>query len=150
MFEVRCIVGDKKLSDVLRALKGHTIEHPVVIPVSEAGGESNSGTFDYTVPAQAPKKPKKAKTPRRGGYHMKDKGAKQVVLDLISRSGAIRISAREMKRATVAAGYSTGAYSHALKLLVADRTLRAIAGSRGDYDVIQSETAPVHKVIQHG
>lgn len=157
MFEVRCIVGDKKLSDVLRVLKGHTLEHPVVIPVDEAGmghnvSQTEQASTQTSNPAKVKYKPRRRKV---GGHHVKGKGAVQVVRDLINRTGAIRISAREMKRATMAAGYSPGAYSHAIKLLVADKTIRAISGTHGDYDVVRHtpdvvKITQASEVIQHG
>ena len=34
MFEIRCIVGDKKLAEALRALGGLTLEPPVTLAVA--------------------------------------------------------------------------------------------------------------------
>lgn len=151
MFEVRCIVGDKKLRDVLVFLRGNTLEPPVVIPT----GETDEGTGIVT-PEPKPRQAKvKKRVPRavgrQGGFHRKGLGAVKVIRDLIDNSGAVRISAREMKQVTVAAGYSPGAYSHALKILVADNTVRPSPDTRGDYDVVKTVAhVPAHEAIQHG
>jgi hypothetical protein len=35
MFEIRCIVADKRLADVLHSLRNLTLEAPVVVPIAE-------------------------------------------------------------------------------------------------------------------
>lgn len=156
MFEVRCIVGDKKLSDVLRALKGHTLEHPVVIPVDDKvmSASQLDAADAQPNPKRGPyKKSKVRKSPvQRGGYHLKGEGATRIARDLIERTGVTHITAREIKRATMVAGYSPNAYSHALKILVADKTLRPVKGAVGEYDVIKFTPTVVtaSEAIQHG
>lgn len=149
MFEVRCVVGDKKLRDVLLLLQGNTLEPPVVIPTGNAEPAATPVVTKAPVPQRAAATKKKRKPPiHQGGSHLKGKGATQVVRELIERTNAIRISAREMKHTTVAQGYSDGAYSHAIKLLVADKTIRAIPGTFGEYEVLRPTQA--HETIQHG
>lgn len=158
MFEVRCIVGDKKLSDTLRALRGHTIEPPVVIPVEEDIADDSAkvdGLLKAAATKPQPKFKKRRKPIQMGGKHLKGRGATVIVRDLITSTGATQISSKEMKRATMAQGYSPGAYSHAIKLLVADKTIRAL-NSFGDYEVVKpavkttSTTATAQEMIQNG
>lgn len=122
MFEIRCIVGDKKLSDALRALKGHTIEHPVVLPVDSLSPAA-AGANGNTEPA--PKKKYKRRKPLiAGGSHRAGQGTIQIARDLLTKSGVDKISAREIKQAVMAAGYSHGAYSHAIKILLKEKVLK--------------------------
>lgn len=131
MYEIRCIVGDKRLREVLVFLhNGNTLEHPVVIPVLD-NGHPEPLNVDVTKPIPAlehkPSKPakKKRKSPlQHGGRHLKGMGATEVVRDLIRKTGRPNILAREMSDATLAVGYSKGAYSHAIKLLLAEKVIR--------------------------
>lgn len=122
MFEIRCIVGDKKLREVLVFLNSNnTLEPPVVIPV----GGINAAEVVKKVTVQQPKIYKKRRKPiHRGGKHLKGKGSTQVVRDFIERTGVHHITARDMKTATVSAGYSPNAYSHAVKLLLKDGSIK--------------------------
>lgn len=132
MFEIRCIVGDKKLSDALRALKGHTIEHPVVLPV-------DAETAPVAAPTNGsdpvPKKKYKRRKPLvQGGKHRTGQGTIQIARDLLAKSGVDKISAREIKQAVMAVGYSHGAYSHAIKILLKEKVLKPTE-SMGEYIV---------------
>lgn len=95
MFEVKCIVGDKKLSEVMRALGGLTLEPPVVIAVD--GAEILQ-----------------TKKPRPNG----DMTSFGLVTDLIKRDKLKKITAAQLKQYLVTNGYSSNGYSYALKLLL--------------------------------
>jgi hypothetical protein len=153
MYEVRCIVGDKKLREVLIFLNNNnTLEPPVVIPVgpSSLKGEAamNTTINEAVVHLKKPKPDKKRRKPvQTGGRHQKGTGSVQVVRAFMAQTGATHISAREMKQATIAAGYSPNAYSHAVKLLIADKTIRPIPGHSGAYTVT---TPTISEAMQYG
>ena len=156
MYEIRCIVGDKKLREVLVFLNNNnTLEPPVVIPTaSSLPGINAPKTAPVQPPTQKKAPPKRRKKPiQQGGQHLKGRGSTQIVRDLLERTRATQISAKEMKRATVAAGYSSNAYSHAIKLLLADKTISPDPRQHGNYYVDSSQVlnpTQAHKVSQHG
>lgn len=160
MYEIRCIVGDKKLKEVLVFLhNNNTLEYPVIIPLGNDGhSQPQNGNATQTVqeptkpkaPVQKLKKPKLSAKQRKsplqpGGKHLKGQGATAVVRNLIERTGVTHITARDMIQATMATGYSKGAYSHAIKLLLADKTVRR--GSEIGVYVINKPTQKT--VTQH-
>jgi hypothetical protein len=136
MYEIRCIVGDKKLRDVLVFLtNNNTLEPPVVIPTGPPLTNGLDKLKKDAAKAPMAKKPQK-KSFKHGGKHTKGRGATEIVRDLLTKTGATRIFAREMREAAVAAGYSTNAYSNAIKVLLADNTIRRAKGLFGVYDVV--------------
>lgn len=139
MYEIRCTVSDAKLASVLRALTGLTFGLPSVIVA-----EDNEAPVAKPVAARNSRvraKPKKSlgSVNKLGGLREKGTGAPQIVRDLIASSGASRISAREMRQATVDKGYSPGGYSHAIKLLTKDGTLRPLGF--GHYEIVKKPDA---------
>jgi len=145
MYEVRCLVEDNKLRGVLVFLNNNnTLEPPVVIPTVLNNRDIDAPVVQQPKQPQqstqkkAPPKPKRKKPIQQGGSHLKGKGSTQVVRDYIKGNGVTEITAGEMRKATVAVGYSTNAYSHAIKLLLADRTIRPAPGKpHGNYVVVK-------------
>jgi hypothetical protein len=161
MYEIRCIVGDKKLREVLVFLNNNnTLEPPVVIPVGldRLNGESARDTaikgamVKPTNRPQTYKKQKKSKV-SHGGWHKKGTGSVSVIRAFIEKNRTTHISAREMRDATVLAGYSPNAYSHAVKLLLADNTIFPEPGIQGLYKIVKHAPAShssLHEVSQNG
>lgn len=130
MFEIRCIVGDKKLRDVLLSLRNLTIGAPSVTPVEALGPQED------TAPVASAKPNKKtAKRRTGGGFRVKGTGVIQILRPLIEKSGVEHISAREMKVAAEAAGYRPGAYSHGVKILLEEGSIKALGF--GHYQVVK-------------
>lgn len=118
MFEIRCIVADKRLSEALRALKGLTLEPPVTLPVDEETQEEA---------APQPKKTGQRASDGDAFPHMK------AFLEKIP-VGTI-VMAREMRDHFVALGYPPGGYSYALhKAVDVERMLKRL--DRGKYERI--------------
>jgi len=99
MFEIRCIVGDKKLAEALRALNGLTLEPPVTLAV---GGTE-------LLPANK----------MNGG-----KGAIQIATELIKHDKLKQVTASQLRQCLVTNGYSKNGYSYALKMLLEKKVLR--------------------------
>lgn len=99
---IKCIVQDKRVIDVLRALKPYAIDPPVVDPIDDhvnglakkisASGSVSKIVFDFV-----------------------DKAAK---------AGQKTITSRELKAACVAAGCKDNSYSYGLKLLINRKKLK--------------------------
>lgn len=141
MFEVRCIVGDKKLADALRALKGHTIEPPVAIAISE---DKDPEVARPAVAAQVkPQLTPTARVERRKAKrkrNLRSGGAIGIARSIISVPGKTRVSAKELKQATMAAGYSHNSYSHAIKLMIEDGIVES-TDEKGVYKIVQQTHA---------
>ncbi len=142
MYEIRCTVSDAKLASALKALNGLTFGLPSVIVAEDDEApvaKTASGAKNYV---RGPYKPSKRRIKKAGGLTVKGTGAPQIVRDLIATSGALRISAKEMKQATMAQGYSPGGYSHAVKLLTKDGTIKPLGF--GHYEIVKKpETGSV-------
>lgn len=143
MLEIRCLIEDKRVSEALRALKGLTVDHPVVLPYETESAAQPAPSPQATKPARRDSLSKYKRRVRKdgrpvkvGGHHSKGKGAAEVVRTLIAQSDADHITAREVKRAVMAAGYSTGSYSNALKLLQDEGAIKAME-TIGDYRVVR-------------
>ena len=142
MYEIRCTVSDAKLASVLKALNGLTFGLPSVTVVEDTEApvaKTASARKNYV---RGPYKPSKRKLKKVGGLRDKGSGAPQIVRDLISKSGALRISAKEMKQATMAQGYSPGGYSHAIKLLTEDGTIKPLGF--GHYEIVKKPETATH------
>lgn len=136
MYEIRCNVSDAKLASALTALKGLTFGLPTVQVV-----EDGSTTASTSVPTPAtyprgPYKKNKKKPIVIGSRQRKDQGAVTIVRDLISKQEVgDKFMAREARDATKAVGYSDGAYSHAIKLLKKDGTIKSLGF--GHYQILK-------------
>ena len=103
MFEIRCIVGDKKLAEALRALGGLTLEPPVTLAVGE-------------IQPLAEKKLKIRPVPGKTAF--------QIVTELIKKDRLKKITATQLRQYLVKHGYSSNGYSYALKLLLDKKVVR--------------------------
>lgn len=115
MFEIRCIVGDKKLHEVLRLLNAYTIEPPVVIPAGIIPVEKSNPN------------PHNEKT--EGG---------SVALLRKFNSGRKTVTAKEMREHCERNGYSKNGYSYALKVLLTEGALKAVKNEYATYEVIRN------------
>jgi hypothetical protein len=97
MFEIRCIVHDKKLVEVIDALDGITLEPPVIKRVADTAN-----------PAQ-PKQLAKIR--------MENGGSVKALSEWLSETKPKWLRAREIKETLVAKGFSPKSYSHALTVL---------------------------------
>lgn len=111
MFEIRCIVKDKHLHQVLRALKDLTLEPPVVIPVD---GDIPGDIVGTT--GERPERPKKRGKARRKSAN--NEGIVEVFEKHFEANPNLEvISRKEMIKIGVAKGYSPGAQSYAYTVL---------------------------------
>ena len=142
MYEIRCIVGDKKLREVLLALRNQTLMAPTVTPVGE-----DTPFYTEASKASRPEKKTKMKTTikNRGGFRKKGEGVIQVIRPLIEH--VEHISAREMKAAANAAGYRPGAYSHAVKILMDEGAIKPLGF--GHYEVLKKGSYEIRKTSDH-
>lgn len=118
MFEVRCLVADKRLADVLRSLRKLTLEPPVTIAVDEP--HANGAT-----PAVVPSK----------NSH---NGARQTVEEWVEaqvKKGVKQITATQLRNLMIESGFSDRSYSYPLDLLVKRKVLKATRVS-GTYEVV--------------
>lgn len=113
MFEVRCLVADRRLADVLRLLKSLTLEPPVTIAVEEE------------VPGLLVAKENK----RRPG-ELVNQAVDQ------ARHTTKKIVGRELTELMLANGHVKHAYSYRLKQLVDDKVLKKTP-RQGVYEVIK-------------
>ena len=116
MFEIRCIVADKRLHEALKMLAPVALEPPVAIPVNDGGAEEQNGTG-----------------------HGRRLGAADLVkefLDKMIKQGAKTVSARQFRDAMVAGGFDDRSYSYQLALLVKSKQLRKTREA-GIYEVIR-------------
>lgn len=136
MYEIRCMVSDARLANALTALKGLTLGLPSVQVVNNPSAVSTKqapAPKEYT---RGPYKKKRKKPLIMGSLNRKDQGAITVARELLAKSSVgSEILAREIRDATKAVGYSDGAYSHAIKLLKADGTIKPLGF--GHYRIIK-------------
>jgi hypothetical protein len=95
MFEIRCIVSDKKLADVLKAVNGLTLEPPAVFPGEVANGHSPPLNDRATKYAQG--------------------GATGMLQAFIKKTKPKQLSSSQLKKFLMDHGYSDNGYSYALK-----------------------------------
>ncbi len=134
MYEIRCKVSDAKLPNALRALSGLTFGLPTVTVDSEDEVKVATPKVKsyYT---RGPYKPKRRPPVVSGSSTRKGEGAVVILRDLIAKHPSNKFTAREVKEATLAIGYSPGAYSHALKILRAENTIRPLGF--GHYEILK-------------
>ena len=109
MFEIRCIVADKKVVDVLHLLDGHTLEPPVALPIRGAAPASKqlNGASHHDMPHSPPQ----------------GQGSTDLLRKYIAgRKGAI--STKELRDYLMNKGYSPNGYSYALQQLLKDGSLK--------------------------
>lgn len=113
MFEIHCIVGDKKLADALKGLSGLTLEPPQIIPVASV----NAAVTDRSTKS------------KRGG-------SLGLMTAYIRSKKLKQISANEMKKFLMTQGYSPNGYTYALKSL---QTIGILKKSKQPhvYDVVK-------------
>lgn len=131
MYEIRCIVSDKKLADFLRAVRLLTMEKPGIEPMDDDPIYGSPRFEDNAKPV----KNKKKGTPRKNKRHSPPgKGALSVVEDLIQ--GRTTITVKEASAAVQQHGYSSTSYTHPIKLLLARGVLSPV--SKGIYNVLKA------------
>lgn len=142
MFQVKCIVDDRNLPAILRALGKLTFANPIVTPLAD---DTQSVTPKVRGPYR--KKPKKrgefrADGKRRlvGGRGAKGGGVGRLLRDYVNSSTKLNVSSKEMRKFAEAAGYGKGSYSHGIKLMLADGTLKAL-DTLGDYEIVRKNAA---------
>jgi hypothetical protein len=99
---IKCIVHDKRVIDVLRALKPYALDPPVVDPIDDqpngiAKKIASSGSLT------------------------------RMVSDIVAKAakaGKKTISSREIKQALVALGGNPGSYSYGLKVLLETKKIK--------------------------
>lgn len=101
MFEIRCIVGDKKLSDALKALGGLTLEPPVVVAVMSNG--SGHRTDLQKIPGES---------------------SATILLKHIADKKLKTITVQQMRSHLESLGYTKNGYSYAMQRLVAEGKLK--------------------------
>lgn len=111
MFEIKCIVGDKKVTEVLKLLDGHTLEPPVVIPV-HGGDEGKPNGKSHGMP----------KTPAPGNS--------SVDIMRAHLKGLKIISPKEMREFLMSRGYTANGYSYARQVLMSEGVLKRTKDSR--------------------
>lgn len=99
---IKCIVHDKRVVEVLRALKPYTIDPPVVEPMDDG----QPGLATKIAPPGAVTK---------------------IIFDFVekaAKAGKKTITSRELKEACLAAGLKNNSYSYGLKLLLENKKLK--------------------------
>lgn len=141
MYELRCKVSDAKLASALTALTGLTFGLPTVT-VDHSEAPASFKPTPVVRPTNAPyhKKKGRKKPLIAGGSHLKGTGAVTVIRSLIDKLeiGA-KFTAREASHAVEKTGYSKGAYSHGLKLLMADGSIKPMGF--GHYEILKKSAA---------
>lgn len=117
MFEIRCLVTKKHLSDVIVALDGLTVEPPVIKQRKDLLSE--------------PVGPKHIK-PKHGDVSAR-KTLEEFVHGLIKK-GAKQITAEQLRKRMADSGFSAHSYSYPLALLIKSKVLRSI--DKGIYEVV--------------
>ena len=100
MWEVKCLVGDKKLLEVMRLLKGMTLEPPVILPVD----------------ISKPNGMDKTRNPAPG------QGSTDLLRKFLPGRG--KVTSRELREHCMTNGYSKNGYSYALKRLLGEGSLK--------------------------
>jgi predicted HTH transcriptional regulator len=118
MFEIKCIIGDKKLVEVLHLLDGHTLEPPVVLPVK--------GTVVTAIV-------------RHGNGHASTVAPSANSIETLSSFvGPLkRVTAKELREHLESRGFSKNGYSYALKKLVENGALKKSRSEKNTYEVIR-------------
>lgn len=119
MFEIRCIVADKRLGEALRVLKPYALEPPVSIPVDE-GGPQVEGSRGVTINA--------------------NNGFSQEVVNHVNglaKSGVKTMTIRQLREHLSLKGFRAQNYSYAVTKLVSDGKLKPTK-IRGLYEVIRN------------
>lgn len=111
MFELRCIVPDKKLGEALRALEPYALEPPVVKPGSEPTKNGNGHVPKYGT----------------GG---------KIVEHFIAQGKPF--TAKELRETCKASGLSGYAYSYKLNAAVKAKQVKA--GANGVYQPLNTES----------
>ena len=96
MFEVKCLVSDKKLAEVLNSLGGLTLQPPVVEPVALTNGASKPPGMT----------------------------AEAALMDYLREKKPKQLSTKEMKAHLLTKGYSNNGYSYALKVMLGKKILK--------------------------
>lgn len=127
MFEIRCIIGDKRVAEVLHALAGLTLEPPVVIPLPKNAELNHAQT---QLNGHHP--PKLKLTSQKG-----QRGDTVVIIrKLIADESLKTVSAMQMRRKLTEHKYSKNAYSYVLGKMIADGELKKTK-TTGVYDVVK-------------
>lgn len=119
MFEIRCIVGDKKVTEILHLLDGHTLEPPVCVPVK--GMEANGH----------------AKEPKSRPHMTAPGGSINLLRTFIK--GRKKVTSLELRQHLEERGYSKNGYSYALRTLADEGLLKQIKkepGKTNTYEVL--------------
>lgn len=103
MFEIRCLVGDKRLVQVLGVLDGLTLEPPVVVPVKANGTEHPISHVNG-----GPKEIKPTTT--------------ELLREFIQ--GRDTVTAKQMREHITSHGYTKNGYSFALQNLIKDKLVK--------------------------
>lgn len=151
MFEVRCVVEDKRLPKVLRSLKELVMEPPVVIPVddkedpvADVGMANGRDVHQYA-------KPTKHKKPRIIGKKKTNKSSLEVMLDYIQSHTKSQLTRKEMVDELVRWGYVAGSQTYAFNKL---REMGVLTQTDllGVYDIHRGKikTQVVNEVVAHG
>lgn len=127
MFEVRCLVADKRLADVLRALRKLTLEPPVTIAVDDA--DVSSDLTKVTV------NPKHIRLATGDGFKSARKIVEEYVLHEI-KNGARIITAKQLGQHMFEHNFSSHSYSYPLSLLVKQKVLKTTK-ELGTYEVVK-------------
>jgi len=118
MFEIKCIVADKKVVEVLHLLDGHTLEPPVALPIRGAAVANGH---------HAPKTKAKSWTTAPGG-------SVNILQSFVK--GRKKVAVKEMRMHLVEQGYSPNGYSYALQSLTKDGFLKKTK-EPGVYEVVR-------------
>lgn len=117
MFEIRCIVPDKRLGETLRALEPFTLEPPVVQPGKEPNAKKNgNGHSLIDMPHGV------AVTPA------------VIVKAVVAKGSGTQFTAAELRDACKAAGRNQYGYSYLLDRLLKKKSVKRIAPNT--YEVV--------------
>lgn len=143
MHEVKCIVKDKDLGAVSRALKPYALEPAVFIPVGELDKNdpvASVGTSTKRKKHGGPR-PKKSANDKRGGSHKKM--GLQIIQDYLRGIIALHrdfnnpptVKTKQLKHHLMGHGYSLGAYYPIQQQLLATGDLKRIPDEPSVYEV---------------
>lgn len=136
MFEVRCLVHDKNLGSVLRALEQLAIEPPVVKPVDESGvGSVNVGMFNKRQDRPAANKKRQGKKHKSYAIKGQNDLTTTVLNHIRNNPNESSLFARQVRGMAIGLGYGSNSYSFALKKLQDDGILTKTANAKvtGEY-----------------
>lgn len=109
MFEIKCIVADKKVVEVIDLLDGHTLEPPVVLRVRGAMAANGHDTTS-----------KKADT--KSSWMTAPGGSINIMRAYVKNHETVTV--KQLRSHLVGHGYSSNGYSYALQYLVKEGTLK--------------------------